>query len=243
MSAPPLSQHVKPNHELLTHVPPFSIRYFLAWTALTAIALAALTRGLNLQVTDPLAGTAIAVAAITLGWLWFGTLLIVWHAIARRLWRLEPGEWLILIACNAATIWLVLFILHEQSPISARNPRPILALIAILAFGPCALLCLVAAIAQRRRPGWCALFVALTMIWFSPYVAMFAVSFSNSKLLPWFNGAAIMLFAVSVALLLHAPLDDLLRRKRRHWLHYSAIALIGMAMVGGIILLGANSRF
>lgn len=209
----------------LLHVPRFSIRYLLAWTALTAAALVMLTQGLNLNRTlnlnssDPLYGAIVVIAAMVLGWLYFGTLLIIWHSLTETLWPLEPGEWLILAATNAVTLWLALAI-SDRHPywldISPR--RPFFHGILYVAPTLCAAVCLVAAIAQRQQRPWSTLFMMLAMLCLSFY-GIVIDEHSMAILI------GLLLFATAASLI-YAVLIDLNLRKSRCWLHQSAGVLL-----------------
>lgn len=98
------------NKTRLSHVPAFSIRYLLAFTALTALVLTLSMRGLSAEyvsIYHILNAIRVTLWTILVAWTYLGAALILWHAARRTLWPLEPGERLTLAVMCVFTIWFI----------------------------------------------------------------------------------------------------------------------------------------
>ena len=224
---PPLSAPPR-----LPHVPPLSILYLLAWTTATAAVLLVLTRWLRFGGDTPLGIGLCALTATAFGWVYFGGLLILWHAVRRTLWPLEPGEWLILVAINVLTVGIGLALAESlpRGPLGSSY-QTILEWAAKLSPAEFAAVSIVAAVSQRQRRVWSALFWTLVLQWLSAYF-LFAASawldlglFAFLKVLSTLIGGFATVLSI---LLLCAVITDWRRRQPRHWLHTSAAILFGL---------------
>ncbi|MCE9547625.1 MAG: hypothetical protein K8T25_19320 [Planctomycetia bacterium] len=161
----------------LPHVPRLSIRYLLAWTAVTAVVLGWMQTQWGNEVRGEMTIFAMMLRilfAAVAGWLLFGTLLIGWHKLRRTGWPLEPGEWLMLVLTNVLTISFAFDLLdrlygaREQTDHSSA----IQVIVEIALVGIMATILVAAGFTLRRRLSWCGLFavLALSLLWVaSPY--------------------------------------------------------------------------
>ncbi|MCE9554990.1 MAG: hypothetical protein K8T91_16670 [Planctomycetes bacterium] len=232
--AAPQPQHVP----LFTpHIPPLSIRYVMAWTAVTAVILAVLTRAFG---ATPGAGVPVvavlllALAATALGWIYCGTLLIGWHAAQRRLWPLEPGEWLILFLANAFAVWGVMAILDDRRWVNLSWRE--MEFLAKLIPGQFALVLVSAAVAQRHQGiFWRWLFAASAILMLSIYLPILApgavreVARGLSQATTLLIGASVM--GSLLGLMIAGVVRDRLQRLPRHWLHWSGVSLVGLCLL------------
>jgi hypothetical protein len=203
-----------------------SIAYFMAWTAVTAVLLAVMTQTTDsMPRASPWLTAYIALQATLSGWIYFGGLLILWHAVRRTLWRLEPGEWLTLCLANAffltlATQLLGRLLIHwAGSSIYAW-----LSTLALFQIGAMAGGYVVAAVAQRRRPLWCGVFAIIGV----PPLLLMLLGWMRllSNATPTLAAVLFVAIAVGLVLLLvGAIVGDRRRREPRHWLHWSGVVI------------------
>jgi hypothetical protein len=235
VAAPPIGR------PRLSHVPRLSIVHFMAWTAITAVHLAAmrvLVGSLNTAGTPPVEVLIMAVSSTIAGWIYFCSLLVLWHAIRRTLWRLEPGEWLILCAALSFLASLVSRLANiVLSPGETFQESWFVWYRLLLTFELAWIGggFVVAAMAQRHRAWWCA-FHALCAV---PLLITILAVWTNVAILPEtlviFLWAANLLFLILV--FVFANVGDRRRRAPRHWMHWSGVGLGGLML---LLLLGVS---
>jgi hypothetical protein len=174
--------------------------------------------------------TAVATSML-MGWLYAGTAVILWHAVRRSVWMIEPGEWVIMLVAVLATVLLAMDILqHGVLELHGRWDERIRMLLLM----PVACLMGAVSFVQRQRPGWCGLFAALCC------VLLLGVLSDLSRHLgrPWAAGhqdAEPLVFAVllfwALTMLIRGVAGDLRRGEARHWLHWSAIVPLGVLLL------------
>ncbi|MCE9554757.1 MAG: hypothetical protein K8T91_15485 [Planctomycetes bacterium] len=215
----------------LPHVPKPTILYLMGWTATTAVVLAVLTQLYRVQTelnTPVWAVLLLALLATVLGWFYFGALFIVWHAVRRTLWRLEPGEWLILILTNCLTSFASLvFIANVVKPIEVW-----LRIGGALILVQLSLVMACAALFQRQRLPWRLLFALPAGMTFLCALVLVAAEVletiaQDHAILAAIVGVGAMLipFPLCLGLLIAGILRDALRREKRHYLHWSGVAM------------------
>lgn len=241
----PAAPRLQPIPPFASHIPPLSIRYVMAWTAVTAVILAVLTRAFG---ATPGAGVPVfavlllALAATALGWIYCGTLLIGWHTVRGRLWALEPGEWLILFLANAFAIWAVMAILDDNrwGNLSWRQME----FLAKFIPGQFALVLTAAAVAQRRQSiFWRWLFAGSAILALSIYLPILAPDLVREVTRGLSEGTA-LLIGVTVmgsllGMMIAGVVHDRVQRLPRHWLHWSGVSLVGLCLLfyfGGIAI-------
>jgi len=175
----------------------------------------------------------LALLATVLGWFYFGALLILWHAVRRTLWRLEPGEWLILILTNCLTSLLGfgLFSVWEvrDSVLQIGGAVILFQLSLVMAC---------ASLFQRQRLPWRLLFAMPAGISF-----LFAMVILGADVLESVvsdheivsaivaMGAMIIPFPLCLGLLIAGIIRDAFRREKRHYLHWSGVAMTGLLVL------------
>jgi hypothetical protein len=162
------------------------------------------------------------VFAAAFGWLLTGAGLILWHAARRTLWPLEPGEWLVLggavgFACRCGPTL--------ESGYAYRIETAALVCIAVV-FA-------VGASVQRNNLWWSAtmLWLALATLPFIMPVAMYPFVWTP----PWptYLGGEVVLLILMTA----GVIADHRRRRPRHWLHWSGVALLALTSAVSVAVL------
>lgn len=205
----------------LDHVPQLSIRYLLLWTATTAMALLAFNlMGLGRIRLGAFDGFLLAALAIVVGWIWMALGIIGWHFAQRSLWKLEPGECLLLgPGCLMASV-VPLTLMYAR--LQSSGGVAVLLFLIVQAFAWA--FYLVGASAYQHSSVWSALHFVNGLALFSPVlVIVWPVALLVWMLLP----------PVAFTLLAAAVLGDRSRHEPRHWLHFSGVALYGL----GVLLL------
>ena len=230
----------------LEHVPRLSIASLLLATTITAAILSLFqfaNPSTKLAWDDVLMKTTMAIA---FGWALFGGAIICWYRVRRTLWRLEPGEWLLLGVCGLVVAYILLwvasfFFVNERSWLAEGVMLGLLVLIVVpLVAG---------AITQRRRRWWCALqfYLLLSAVLLITYIFWGGTILSLLSMAYWyFTGETIdfdrmpetaiqacltVAAYFPMALLTAGLVYDWRRHEPRHWLHWSGIALFGLSML------------
>ncbi|MCE9554988.1 MAG: hypothetical protein K8T91_16660 [Planctomycetes bacterium] len=232
--------------------PRLSIAYLMAWTAITAAILSALTawrsqEGIvtELSWTPPILASLYGIIA---GWILLGSLLILWHAFRRTLWPLEPGEWLLLGLLTVVAAKLVGEVCLASNwqarladPYTYESFRMLqwrVTLRNVTASATIAVVYLLAAYMVRRQKLWAA---AIGMA--APAMALLVTKWSPLAFWPIslnVGGGAILAY-LSISLILLGIIHDYRRHTPRHWLHWSAVILTLLAL--GAVALNVTIGF
>ena len=183
-----------------------------------------------------LAGLIIVALAIVVGWIWMALCIVGWHGARRSLWRLEPGECLLLGPGGLASSAILLVLMLSVDGRSASyRPASFVMVFPILATGWA--FYLVRTSDFGHSSAW-------TLIHFANGLAVFSPVF----LIVW--PVAVIVWVLLPPLLLvtliAAIFDDRRHQAPRHWLHWSGVALYGLIPLGllglEIFLLGLLIR-
>lgn len=264
--APALSIPPSPSHIANPkHVPRLSIGYLLTWTAVTAAVLAGMQAEGSFGRSGAVSGWAMLLMplfAAAVGWLLFGSMLLAWHTVRCTKWPLEPGEWLILVLTNAVVVCLAMIVweryawrvVDKTDPYSYETFHALQSAIQFRRWiqqaipGEIAVVMLAAALAQRRRPVWCAALVVMATGVLSIYLPIFITSRYRHSMpkamvsqyahpfLFWSIGLFNVIGLVSLALMAGGVVLDRMRRQPRHWLHWSGVGLSSVAIAGSLTL-------
>ena len=216
----------------LDHVPQLSIRYLLLWTATTAVALLVFNwLGMEGAKLGALAGLIIVALAIVVGWIWMALCIVGWHGARKSLWRLEPGECLLLGPGGLASSAILMALILSKDNRSAS----VLTVFLILATGWA--FYLVRTSDFGHSSAWTLIHFANGLAVFSPvFLIVWPVA-----LIVW-----VLLPPVVLVTLIAAIVDDRRHQAPRHWLHWSGVALYSLVPLGllgvEIFLLGLLIR-
>jgi len=260
-SIPPSQPHdvaAGPARIRLPHVPRLSIGYFLFWTAITAVVLGVLTQAFGATGSDVpvLAVFLFSLSATVLGWLYSGTLLIGWHAVRRTLWKLEPGEWLVLFLANAMTVWGAAglwdkyrwrLVNSEMGPIFyhfiGMEMYEFTELIYKCIPGQFAAVLVATIVFQRQEKVWRALFLLAAILLLLIYVPIAAPDLVEDIFRGVSERVAMLFFCLVLSALLGmlvaGVVRDRMNRLTRHWLHWSGVGLVGLLLLTVIGTMGA----
>lgn len=234
----------------LPHVPRLSIGHFLFWTAVTAVVLGVLTQafGATGSGAPVLAVLLLALAATVLGWLYSGALLIGWHAVRRTLWKLEPGEWLVLFLVNVLTVWGAFGLWEEYrwSPIHSHAVQVFLHLMGMEMYefmnliykcipGQFAAVLIAVIVSQRREKIWRALFLFAAILLLMIYVPIAAPDLVEDVFRGMSERTGMLFFCLVLSallgLLMAGVARDRMNRVARHWLHWSGVGLVALSLL------------
>jgi len=213
----------------------------MAWTAVTAAILALSINWSYRQRMEALPWAMSIVSAIystIVGWILLGSLRIGWHAVRRTLWPLEPGEWMLLgllavIMANwVDAVWFALTFPRRladpyqyetfQSLQWWRGIRQV-----VLAAGVAMAWIAIAALVWRQRLWAWAIGAGI------PAMVLLVINllFVKARWLNvvWLGGGVIAAY-VSLGLILAASLGDWRHGVSRHWLHWSGVVLVTLAL-------------
>lgn len=239
--------------DCLPHAPPLSTRYFFAWATVTAVILAVTTLALQSPVPRsksspvpamkaPATLLRSALAVSVLGWVVCGALLIGRHAIRRNLWKLEPGEWIVLFLANLGLLWSVIMLV-QQSPwffvlIHDHGSRhefwEWLEIAKIAISWQSALVLLGVAFVQQHRPLWRAMFalggveMALFYLPLLPHRLIEGIYAPFPRIAAF---VACVLMGTILALFIAALIRDHRHHATRHWLHWSGVGIAALLLL------------
>lgn len=229
----------------LPHVPRLSIAYLMAWTAITAVLIAWRARG---TVYSGELRWVLAIYdcsySIVGGWVLMGSLLMIWHAVRRTLWPLEPGERLLLVMLGVFMVgvlgkWWLSFLFWPRrlaDPYQYETFHNLQWWLQVIQFTLPALvvvLYLTMALTARRCRWWAAAIVCV-----APGMSLWVMTFSSPESTViktlWLRSAVILGY-VSFGLFVAAIISDHRGRRPRHWLHWSGavLTLLALALVAG----------
>jgi len=221
----------------LPHVPKPTILYLMGWTATTAVVLAVLTQLYQVQAEINAPAWVVlllALLATVLGWFYFGALFILWHVVRRTLWRLEPGEWLVLLLIHSLTTYAgvsFLATVWEPSEFWLRIGGALI-LVQLSLVMACA------ALFQRQRLPWRLLFALPAGLTFLYALLILGADLletvvSNHETLVSIVAVGFMTlpFPLCLGLLIAGIVRDALRREKRHYLHWSGVVMTSVVVL------------
>jgi hypothetical protein len=211
----------------LAHVPQLSIRYLMLWTFTTAAALFTLNLLRNRPDRwSPWEAAVIVPLAIAEGWVWMAMALIVWHKLQRTLWKLEPGEWLLVGPVGvAAALPLTLWMVGDAQ----WRPAAMAAFLTVwMVHGLALALYVRAAATQPADSFW----TALHSINALGLLAPLSLVCGGFILIIY----AVLLPPLGTLFLICAVVGDHRRRAAHHWLHCSGVGLYGIAISVALIV-------
>lgn len=222
----------------LEHAPPLSIAYIMLATAVTAVVLTVMSQMLGVQARR-MVWPVLAVGGVAslIGWMYTATLLLLWHAARRTLWRLEPGEWLLVCLANAVSMVIVVALLQETLGRGGWSGgfafrRQALNLAELIVPGAMAAVYLLSAAMQRQRWWWSAA-MASAAILFLLFNAMYVRGGITPRayygLAWWYSIGVIVCLAGGV-------ISDRSNRLSRHWVHWSGVGLTGMVALAFVVV-------
>lgn len=202
-------------HRQLAHAPPLSIRYLLLWTATTALALLVFSLlGMKGTTLGPWAGILAVVAAIVVGWIWMAMVILGWHYMHRTLWDLEPGEWLLLVPGGVVSLVPLIALFGNLS-----EHAWIAGILLMWMLSGIGAVCAGAAAEGRGARHWTSVYWVNVVMFLTGVCAI-----APPLVIVW-----LVIPPLAVIFLIRGVFRDRRAAIPRHWLHFSGVALFGLA--------------